>query len=104
MKKPVNLNPKPNVYSDDFLVKCQRTAPTSSEPEVEERLMTLHHCALRVRGVLHLLHEALQSNGSIDRKNVDAVCALVASSEKDLHTMDTAISALVDHHLANLRS
>ena len=43
MKKPVNLNPKPNEYSDDFLVKGQRTAPTSSEPEVEERLMTLHH-------------------------------------------------------------
>ena len=104
MKKPVNLNPKPNEYSDDFLVKGQRTAPTSSEPEVEERLMTLHHCALRVRGVLHLLHEALQSGGGIDRQNVDAVCALVASSEKDLRTMDAAISALVDHHLATLRS
>jgi hypothetical protein len=54
--------------------------------------------------VLHLLHEALHSGGGIDRQNVDAVCALVASSEKDLRTMDAAISALVDHHLATLRS
>ena len=66
--------------------------------------MTLHQCALRIRGVLNFLQEALQSNGGVDRKNVDAVCALVASSEKDLHTMDAAISALVAHHLTNLRS
>ena len=104
MKKPVKLKIKSNDYPDDFSVKRQRSTPPSAEPEVEDRLMTLHQCALRVRGVLHLLQEALQSNGGIDRKNVDAVCALVASSEKDLHTMDAAISALVDHHLTNLRS
>jgi len=103
MKKPVKLKIKSNDYPDDFSVR-QRSTPPSAEPEVEDRLMTLHQCALRVRGVLHLLQEALQSNGGIDRKNVDAVCALVASSEKDLHTMDAAISALVDHHLTNLRS
>lgn len=104
MKKSANLNTKPNENADDPPLRSQRAAPSTAEPEVEERLMTLHHCALKVRGVLHLLHETLQSNGGIDRKNVDAICALVASSEKDLHTMDTAISALVDHHLANLRS
>jgi len=104
MKKPVKLKIKSNDYPDDFSFGGQRSAPPSSEPEVEDRLMTLHQCALRVRGVLHLLQEALQSNGGIDRKNVDAVGALVASSEKDLHTMDAAISALVDHHLTNLRS
>jgi hypothetical protein len=104
MKKPVKLKLQSDDLSDELLAIGQRTTLPTSEPEVEERLMTLHHCALRVRGVLHLLNEALQSNGGIDRKNVDAICALVASSEKDLHTMDTAISALVDHHLAKLRS
>lgn len=104
MKKSVKLNLKAERHPDDVLSIDQRTAVPPSEPEVEERLMTLHHCALRVRGVLHLLHEALQSNGGIDRRQVDAICALVADSEKDLRTMDTAISALVDHHLANLRS
>ncbi len=103
MKKPVNLKTRPNEYADEPSLKGQRTPLATSEPEVEERLMTLHHCALRVRGVLHLLHETLQSNGGIDRKNVDAICALVASSEKDLHAIDAATSALVDHHLANLR-
>lgn len=104
MKKPVKLTFKRDEYADDLSGRAQRTTLPASEAEVEERLMTLHQCALRVRGVLHLLQEALQSNGGIDRKNVDAVCALVASSEKDLHTMDAAISALVDHHLVNLRS
>lgn len=104
MKKPVKLNVKADEYVAGIASKDQRATPPTADAEVEERLMTLHQCALRVRGVLHLLQEALQSNGGIDRKNVDAVCALVASSEKDLHTMDAAISALVDHHLANLRS
>lgn len=103
MKKTVKLNLKPDDHVDDLSERGSRKTLPTAEPEVEERLMTLHHCALRVRGVLHLLHEALQSTGGIDRKNVDAICALVASSEKDLHTMDAAISALVDNHLASLR-
>ena len=104
MKKPINLNVKRAEHADPLVRGREAMTQGSSEPEVEEHLMTLHHGALRVRGVLHLLQEALQSNGGIDRKNVDAVCALVASSEKDLHAMDAAISALVDKHLENLRS
>ncbi len=104
MKKPVKLNLKVAEYPSPGADRREQAARPSSEPDVEEHLMTLHHGALRVRGVLHLLQEALQSNGGLDRKNVDAVCALVASSEKDLHAMDAAISALVDKHLEDLRS
>jgi len=104
MKKPARLNFKADEYADEQASKGQRATLPTADAEAEEQLMTLHQCALRVRGVLHLLQEALQNNGGIDRKNVDGVCALVASSEKDLHTMDAAISALVDHQLANLRS
>jgi len=103
MKKPVKLNVQPDLDVAERSDDRRRSAPTASVPEVEEQLMTLHQCTLRVRGVLHLLHEALQSGGGIDRQNVDAVCALVASSEKDLHAMDAAISALVDKHLESLR-
>ena len=104
MKKPVKLSLNVAEHPSPMANGRESATQPASDPDVEEHLMTLHHGALRVRGVLHLLQEALQSNGGIDRKNVDAVCALVASSEKDLHAMDAAISGLVDKHLENLRS
>lgn len=102
MKKSVKLSSR----SEDFSVSSLPNHPfpgTTAEPEVEEQLMTLHQGALRVRGVLHLLHETLQSNGGLDRKNADAVCALIANTEKDLQAMTSAITVLVDKHLESLR-
>jgi hypothetical protein len=71
---------------------------------IEDQLMTLHHCSLRVRGVLHLLQESMQSRGSIDRSNADAICALISAAEKDIRDMDDAIEKLTEKHLETLRN
>jgi len=69
----------------------------------DEPLMTLHQSSLRVRGVLHLLHEALQSGNGISPSHAAAVCALIKNAEADLSEMDQSIDELVDLHLGRSR-
>ncbi|MFM8585211.1 MAG: hypothetical protein ACKOBU_02060 [Gammaproteobacteria bacterium] len=61
--------------------------------------MNLHQSSLRVRGVLHLLHEALQSGNGISPSHAAAVGALIKNAEADLSEMDQSIDELVDLHL-----
>lgn len=61
--------------------------------------MAIHQAALRIRGILHLLHEALQSGNGIDSKYAPAICAIIDGAEKDLTVVDKSIDALVDAHL-----
>jgi hypothetical protein len=70
---------------------------------VEEELAEMHASALRVRGVLHLLDEALQSGNGISPKHAAAVSALVNAAKKDLTLVDRSIDALVDAHLERSR-
>ena len=79
-------------------------AETKADAAVEDQLMTLHHSSLRVRGVLHLLQETLQSRGGVDRGNADAICALLSAAERDLRDMDEAIGTLTEKHLESLRN
>lgn len=102
MKKSAKLSTQFDRASA-FSMPTPPLSSSTAEPEVEEQLMTLHQGALRVRGVLHLLHEALQSNGGLDRKNVDAICSLIANSEQEMRVMESAIEVLVDKHLESLR-
>ncbi|MFM8844763.1 MAG: hypothetical protein ACKOGN_02550 [Gammaproteobacteria bacterium] len=80
-----------------------RSARPASAVAVEDQLMTMHQSALRIRGVLHLLHETLQSGNGIDAKHAQAVCALIKSAEMDLGAVDKSIEALVDAHLERTR-
>jgi hypothetical protein len=70
---------------------------------VEEELAEMHASALRVRGVLHLLDEALQSGNGISPKHAAAVSALVNAAKKDLTLVDRSIDALLDAHLERSR-
>jgi hypothetical protein len=69
----------------------------------EEPLMTLHQSSLRIRGVLHLLHEALQNGNGIAPTHAAAVCALITNAEADLTEMDHSIDELIDAHLDRSR-
>jgi hypothetical protein len=69
----------------------------------EEPLMTLHQSSLRIRGMLHLLHEALQSGNGIGPSHAAAVCALIKSAETDLSEIDQSIDELIDLHLGRPR-
>lgn len=80
----------------------RRTRPTSALA-VEEELSAMHRSALRIRGVLHLLHETLQSGNGISPKWAPAVCALINSAENDLTSVDKSIDSLVDAHLDRQR-
>lgn len=73
----------------------------SSPPD--EPLMNLHQSSLRIRGVLHLLHEALQSGNGISPSHAAAVCALIKNAEADLSEMDHSIDELVDAHLGRTK-
>jgi hypothetical protein len=46
----------------------------------------------------------MQSRGSIDRSNADAICALISAAEKDIRDMDEAIEKLTEKHLETLRN
>ena len=81
----------------------RRSARPTAAIAVEDQLMTMHQSALRIRGVLHLLHEALQSGNGIDSTHAAAVCALIKGAEKDLGAVDKSIDALVDAHLDRSR-
>ena len=70
---------------------------------VEERLAQTHQAALRIRGVLHLLHEVLQSGNGISARRAPAVSALIEAAENDLAAIDKAIDALIDAHLGRDR-
>lgn len=70
---------------------------------VEEQLAQTHQAALRIRGVLHLLHEVLQSGNGINARRAPAVSALIEAAENDLATIDKAIDALIDAHLGRDR-
>lgn len=80
-----------------------RRTPPASALAVEEELAVMHQSALRIRGVLHLLHEALQSGNGIGAKWAPAVCALIDSAERDLTAVDQSIDTLVDAHLDRQR-
>jgi hypothetical protein len=80
------------------LVSELRSSGSSDEP-----LMTLHQSSLRIRGVLHLLHEALQNGNGIAPTHAAAVCALIANAEVDLTEMDHSIEELIDIHLDRSR-
>jgi hypothetical protein len=69
----------------------------------DEPLMNLHQSSLRIRGVLHLLHEALQSGNGISPSHAAAVCALIKNAEADLTEMDHSIDELVDAHLGRTK-
>ncbi|NBX57156.1 MAG: hypothetical protein EBT64_01620 [Gammaproteobacteria bacterium] len=82
--------------------------PLSLLPELhpspaDEPLMTLHQSSLRIRGVLHLLHEALQNGNGIAPSHAAAVCALIKNAEADLSQVDHSIDELVDAHLGRTR-
>lgn len=62
-------------------------------------LMTIHQASLRIRGVLHLLHEALQNGNGIAPTHAAAVCALIQGAEQDLTAVDVSIDELIDAHL-----
>lgn len=80
-----------------------RRARPASALAVEEELSAMHQSALRIRGVLHLLHEALQNGNGISAKWAPAVCALIDSAGKDLTAVDKSIDTLVDAHLERHR-
>lgn len=80
-----------------------RRTRSASALAVEEELSAMHQSALRIRGVLHLLHETLQSGNGISAKWAPAVCALIDSAEKDLLAVDKSIDTLVDAHLERHR-
>lgn len=80
-------------------ISSNSVATKASVVAVEDHLMAVHQAALRIRGVLHLLHEALQSGNGIDSKHAPAICAIIDGAEKDLAAVDKSIDALVDVHL-----
>lgn len=75
------------------------TERSSTQPIVEEQLMTLHSASLRVSGTVHLLYEALQAGRGISAAHADAVCAVIEAAEKDLERIMEATNALVELHL-----
>ena len=75
------------------------TERSSSQPIVEDQLMTLHSASLRVSGTVHLLYEALQAGRGISATHADAVCAVIEAAEKDLERIMEATNALVELHL-----
>lgn len=81
------------------LAANRRPSRPLSSLAVDEQLARMHESSLRIRGVLHLLHEALQSGNGISPKHAAAVCALIDSATGDLCTVDRSIDALVDAHL-----
>jgi hypothetical protein len=92
-------NPSPSRKSQfNPLTRVAGLHPTPEEP-----LMTLHQSSLRIRGVLHLLHEALQSGNGIGPSHAAAVCALIKSAETDLSEIDQSIDELIDLHLGRPR-
>ena len=72
---------------------------SSTQPIVEEQLMTLHSASLRVSGTVHLLYEALQAGRGISATHAEAVCAVIEGAEKDLERIMEATNALVELHL-----
>ena len=75
------------------------TERSSTQPIVEDQLMTLHSASLRVSGTVHLLYEALQAGRGISATHADAVCAVIEAAEKDLKRIMEATNALVELHL-----
>lgn len=69
----------------------------------DEPLINLHQSSLRVRGVLHLLYEAMQSGKGISPSHAAAVCALIKNAETDLSEMGQSIDELVDLQVGRSR-
>lgn len=74
-------------------------SPLPAGDAPEKSLMAIHQASLRVKGVLHLLHEALQSGNGISPSHAAAICALIKNAEGDLAAVDAAVDTLIDSRL-----